>query len=332
MLERTALEAFGVSKRYADRDVLSRVDLVARPGQLHGLLGPNGAGKTTLLRVLLGLVPRDAGAVRLLGRSLASSVGPVPDGVAGFVETPSFYPYLSGRRNLELLARLDGGSPAGRTDSVGDALDQVGLASQADVGVAAYSAGMRQRLGVAAALLRSPRLLLLDEPTSLLDPAGARDVRTLVRRLAEEGAAVVLSSHDMAEVEELCAVLTIVHHGRVVFSGTIDQLRKLAPATVHTMRTSNDRAALDLALRRPDVKVAPAYNGDGLEVSADVEALDGYIIALGIAGVAVRVLERRARSLESVFLQLTGPGVAGEEPASARNEAPDGDRPPVGAS
>jgi ABC-2 type transport system ATP-binding protein len=305
MLERVALEALGVSKRYGDREALCGVDLVARHGHLHGLLGPNGAGKSTLLRVLLGLVCRDAGTVRLLGRALDAPAGPVPDGVAGFVETPAFYPYLSGRRNLALLARLDGNDSSG-ADGIARALEQVGLGPQADVAVAGYSAGMNQRLGLAAALLRSPRLLLLDEPTSSLDPAGARDVRALVRRLADEGAAVVLSSHDMTEVEELCAALTIIHRGRVVFSGTVDELRSLAPPTVHALRTSDDRAALDLALHMHGLRVASGVDGGSFELLADSDALDAYVIALGRAGVAVRALEQRAHSLESLFLQLTG--------------------------
>jgi len=303
-----ALEAVGVCKRYGDRDALSDVDLVVRPGVLHGLLGPNGAGKTTLMRVLLGLVRRDAGSVRLLGRDLdAAAGGRVPHGVAGFVETPAFYPYLSGRRNLALLARLDDGPRSDRNGKVKRALEQVGLGDQADVAVAGYSAGMRQRLGLAAALLRAPRLLFLDEPTGSLDPAGARDIRALSRRMADEGAAVVLSSHDMSEVEELCAVITVINRGRVICSGTVGALRTLTSAAVHAMHTSDDRAALTVASGRPGVKVKAARDGDGgLEVSADVNALDAYVIALGCAGVAVRVLERRARSLESLFLELTG--------------------------
>jgi ABC-2 type transport system ATP-binding protein len=303
MVEPPALEALGVSKRYGHCEALCAVDLIARPGQLHGLVGPNGAGKTTLMRVALGLIRRDAGKIHILGRDLDSSMGLVLDGVAGFVETPAFYPYLSGRRNLELLARLD--RPRGSSGKVDDALTQTGLASQADLAVSAYSAGMRQRLGLAAALLRSPRLLFLDEPTSSLDPGSARDVRDLARRLADDGAAVVLSSHDMTEVEELCSMLTVIDHGRVIFSGTVDELRKLAPAASHTLHTSDDAAALDIAVHHPGVKVVTAADG-GLEVSADIVALDVYVIAIGRAGIAVRGLERRTRSLESLFLDLTG--------------------------
>src|SRR5262245_1339182 len=173
MSERPALEALGVSKRYGSRDALCGVDLIAHAGRVHGLLGPNGAGKTTLMRVLLGLVRPDAGTVRLLGHHLASTAGPVPEGVAGLVETPTFSPYLSGRRNLELLGRLDGNHESDAGARIDRALDDVDLESHADDDVSGYSAGMRQRLGIAAALLRSPRLLFLDEPTNALDPGGA---------------------------------------------------------------------------------------------------------------------------------------------------------------
>jgi ABC-2 type transport system ATP-binding protein len=308
MTEQPALEALGVSKRYGDCTALRRVDLVAQPGRLHGLLGPNGAGKTTLMRIVLGLVRHDAGAVRVFGRDVDATAGPVPDGVAGFVETPGFYPYLSGRRNLALLTRLDRGGGSDASARIGLTLEQVGLGAQADATVAGYSAGMRQRLGLAAALLRAPRLLLLDEPTSSLDPAGARDVRALARRLADQGAAVVLSSHDMAEVEELCTEITIIHLGQVVFSGTIDELRQRAPGPVSVLRTSDDRAAVGLASGCQGVRVRTAADGQGLEVSADRETLDAFVVALGRAGVAVRSLDRGVRPLEALFLELTGHG------------------------
>jgi len=322
-MERLALEARGVSKRYGHREALCRVDLLAQPGRLHGLLGPNGAGKTTLMRILLGLVRRDGGSVSLLGRGLDSTGEPIPAGVAGFVDTPAFYPYLSGRDNLLLLARLDDAKRAGRGDRVGALLEQVGLAAHADVAVAGYSAGMRQRLGLAAALMRSPQLLFLDEPTSSLDPVGARDVRALARRLAADGTAVVLSSHDMGEVEELCSMLTVIDHGRVVFSGTVEELRQRAPAAAHALHTSDDGAALTVASRRRGIVVAARDEG-GLEVSAGLEALDGYIVALGCAGIAVRALNRRARSLESLFLDLTERAETGDARVPASSSAADG--------
>jgi len=294
------LEAIGLVKRYGERVAVSGVDLTVRAGEVHGLLGPNGAGKTTLMRMVLGLVRPDAGTVRLLGNPVPT-MNAVPDGVAGFVDAPKFYPYLTGRRNLRLLARLDGTGVTGEADRVGEVLGQVGLAAQADAKVGGYSAGMRQRLGLAAALLRSPRLLLLDEPTNSLDPAGARDLRARVRRLASEGAAVLLSSHDMAEVEDLCSALTIIHHGKVAFSGTVDELRKRASSAVHRLRTSDDGRARSIG----GAEVTVAADGDGLDVCADESALDAYVIALGQAGIAVRSLESKDRSLESLFLRLT---------------------------
>jgi ABC-2 type transport system ATP-binding protein len=303
-VERLALEMRGVSKRYGSRDVLRNVELLVEPGQLHGLLGPNGAGKTTLMRIALGLVRRDGGEVHRLGRLLTSTTVAMPDGVAGFVESPAFYPYLSGRRNLMILANLDNTNGSRHANTIDKVLEQVGLAERAGAPVGTYSAGMRQRLGVAAGLLRSPQLLFLDEPTSSLDPAGARNIRRLVRRLTDAGAAVVWSSHDMTEVDDLCTSLTVINSGRVVFSGTPDDLRRRAPADVHVLHTSDDRAALALASQHGGLRVICSGDGD-LEASADDRTLDSYVIALGCAGIAVRALSRRARSLEAMFLDLT---------------------------
>jgi ABC-type multidrug transport system ATPase subunit/ABC-type transport system involved in multi-copper enzyme maturation permease subunit len=302
-----SLEAIGLFKSYGDRHAVSGVHLLVRGGEVHGLLGPNGAGKTTLLRMFLGLVRPDAGAVHLLGRTVGTTAGGLPAGVAGFVDTPQFYPYLSGGRNLRLLARLDGGVARFReTQMIGEVLEQVGLSAHADARVGGYSAGMRQRLGLAATLLRSPKLLLLDEPTNSLDPAGARDLRAHVRRLAADGAAVLLSSHDMAEVEDLCERLTIIHHGRIIFSGTKDDLRKRVPDAAHRLRTSDDDRARRVGSEQLDVQVTAPVEGEGLEVCASEAALDRYVIALGREGVAVRNLESRDLGLESLFLRLTG--------------------------
>ena len=320
MSQHAAIEAAGVTKRYGTHEALCDVDLVAHHGRLHGLLGPNGAGKTTLMRVLLGLVRRDAGTVRLLGSEIESDAEVIPEGVAGCVETPSFYPYLTGRQNLTVFARLDERSDV--RHRIHEALEQVGLGAQANARVSGYSAGMRQRLALAAALIRSPRLLFLDEPTNSLDPGGAHDVRALAKRLAHEGTAVVLSSHDMAEVESLCDAVTIINHGRVVFSGAVVELKKCAPAAVHVLRTSDDDAALTVGSGRPGVKVSSAGDG-GLEITAEIDALDAFVIALGQAGVAVRALEHRVRSLESLFLELTAHAAAREESVSGSQEAGD---------
>jgi len=318
MAETPALELVGLRKRYGGHAAVSGVDLLVQPGEIHGLLGPNGAGKTTLMRMVLGLVTPDAGSVRLLGQPAGSIASAVPDAVAGFVDTPQFYPYLSGRKNLTLVARLDAATAPRGPGRIDEVLEQVGLTAQADAKVRGYSAGMRQRLGLAAALLRAPRLVLLDEPTNSLDPAGARDLRARVRHLAEGGVAVLLSSHDMAEVENLCSALTIVHHGRVVFSGTIDALRRQAPGAVHRLRTSDDARALTT----PGAQVSVASDGDGLDVFVRDGTLDRYVLALGRADIAVRSLERQDRSLESLFLRLTSDASDATAPALIQRGEP----------
>jgi len=331
MAESFALEALGLAKRYGDRVAVDGVDLRLRPGEVHGLLGPNGAGKTTLMRMVLGLVRADAGTVRVLDRPGGAEAGAVPDGVAGFVDTPRFYPYLSGRANLRLLSRLDGGTSPASAAAIAEALEQVGLTPHADAKVRGYSAGMRQRLGLAAALLRKPRLLLLDEPTHSLDPAGARDLRARVRTLAAAGVAVLWSSHDLAEVEALCSSLTIVHEGRVVFAGAMADLRARAPDAVHRLRTSDDAGALGI----DGATVRAAADGDGLDVSAPGGSLDAYVLALGRAGIAVRSLERQDRSLEALFLKLTsgeGGATKGAVVATPDARAPVPDRPADAAS
>jgi ABC-type multidrug transport system ATPase subunit/ABC-type transport system involved in multi-copper enzyme maturation permease subunit len=304
MAEEAAIEVTLLSKTYGDHDAVSGLDLIVRRGEVHGLLGPNGAGKTTALRVLLGLVSPDRGTVRLLGRGAGTAESPVPGGVAGFASTPQVYPYLSGRRNLELLSRLD--DARSEPARIAEVLAQVGLTPvEADARCGGYSSGMRQRLGLAAALLRSPSLLLLDEPTNSLDPAGARDLRQLIRRLAADGVAVLLSSHDMSEVHELCKNLTIVHHGRVAFAGTLEHLRRQAPAAVHRLVTGDDEGALAIANAQAGLTATVAVDGLGLDVSGDQASLDGYVVALGRGDVAIRSLESRDRSLESLFLKLT---------------------------
>jgi ABC-2 type transport system ATP-binding protein len=288
-----AVEARDLAKRFEETVAVAGVDLRVGSGRVHGMVGPNGAGKTTLLAMLLGLVRPDAGSIRIFGRDERSL-----DGVAGFVESPRFYPYLSGRRNLALLADLDGGDAATRIDA---SLEVTGLLGQAGARVGGYSVGMRQRLGIAAALLRDPRLLILDEPASGLDPAGTRDMRALIVRLATEGTTVLLSSHDMDEVEDLCDDVTIMRTGRVVFDGSMEQLREKAPDPAFRLSTSDDDTAITLA--GPGVEVRP--DGDGLLVQAQRDRLDAYVIALGRSGVAVRRLDLESSALTALFFRLT---------------------------
>ncbi len=292
--------ARGLIKRFEGTCAVDGVDLTVGEGEVRGLLGPNGAGKTTLLRMLLGLVRPDAGRIELLGSALAEDTL-IPEGVSGFVEHPSFYPYLSGRANLELLAELDGGGSRAR---VADALGQVKLAGRAEDRVSGYSTGMRQRLGIAAALLRAPRLLLLDEPTSGLDPGGVRFVGELLGELSRNGVAVLLSSHQIGEVEAVCDSFSVLSHGRVVWEGSAEEMREQAPPSAYRMITSDDARALVVARDQRGLHAEISAHG-GLALEAEDQMLDPYVLALGRAGVAVRRLELAVSSLESMFFALT---------------------------
>jgi ABC-2 type transport system ATP-binding protein len=305
-----------VGKRFQDICALDNVDLAIDEGEVRGLLGPNGAGKTTLLRILFGLIRPDSGAVELFGRPLDVTQPDALDGVAGFVEDPSFYPYLSGRVNLELLTELDGTADGGRIEEV---LEQVGLARRGKDRVAGYSTGMKQRLGIAAALLRSPRLLLLDEPTAGLDPAGVREVASLVRDLSSDGVTILLSSHQIIEVEDICHTFTVLRRGRVIWDGTALQLKAQAPASAYRMSTSDDQQAMRVAERHAGVSVL-AKEGSDMELSVHQGALDPYVIALGAAGVAVRRLELLASPVETMFFQLTADPDAPAKPVEAAEQ------------
>jgi len=294
------LRASGLVKRFETTCAVDRVDLVVDEGEIRGLLGPNGAGKTTLLRMLFGLIAPDAGSVELLGRALEDPAAASLDGVAGFVEDPTFYPYLSGRANLELLAELDRSDARRRIEP---ALAKVGLAERADDRVSGYSSGMRQRRGVAAALLREPRLLLLDEPMAALDPVGLHEAGALLRELSAGGTAVVVSSHQIGEVEKICDSFTFMRRGAVVWDGSASQLREQAPASAYRLVTSDDHSALHIAEHHSGV--SPRAHDDGLTITVREDALDSYVLALAKEGIAVRRLELLTSPLEAMFFALT---------------------------
>jgi ABC-2 type transport system ATP-binding protein len=297
-----AVRASGLVKRFEETVALSRVDLHVEEGEVRGLLGPNGAGKTTLLRLMFGLLNPDEGTIDLFDQRLVAPDAVLPSGVAGWVEDPRFYPYLSGRVNLELLAELDGAG-ADRA-AIDGALDQTGLLDRASERVNGYSTGMRQRLGIASALLRKPRLLLLDEPTAGLDPGGMRDMGALVRSLSDAGAAVLLSSHQIGEVEEVCDTFSVIRRGEIVWDGTAEELRAQAPAAAYRLETSDDVRALQIADQHRGVSATKAPDGV-LEVEVERGQLDPFVLALGAAGVATRRLEQSVSPLESMFFALT---------------------------
>jgi ABC-2 type transport system ATP-binding protein len=288
-------------KRYETTPAIDGVDLQLQEGEVRGLLGPNGAGKTTLLRLLFGLMVPDGGSIELLGRRLQAPDRVELEGVAGFVEDPAFYPYVSGATNLELMAELDDGPAHPPIDEV---LERVDLAHRADDRVSGYSTGMRQRLGIAAALMRSPRLLLLDEPTSGLDPAGARAVASLLRELSSQGVAVLLSSHLIGEVESVCDSFTVLRRGRVVWNGTAAELQAEAPGSAYALVTSDDARALEVAGGQPGLSAGRLRNGR-IAITVDDEGLDSFVLALAHAEVAVRRLDLLVSPLESMFFALT---------------------------
>ena len=304
------VEARGLVKRYGSLIAVDHVDLTVEHGDVYGYLGPNGAGKTTSLRMLLGLIRPTEGSARLFGRDPVLLGRRALQGVAGFVEAPQFYPYLTGRKNLELCAAFDGGDAKSLVDEM---LATVDLADRGGDRVGTYSHGMKQRLGIAAALVRRPQLLLLDEPTTGLDPAGMRDMKTLVRRLSSEGITVMLSSHQMADVEELCNRVAIINKGRILYEGPVVDLKR-SLGSWYRLRVADvpgaQRVAEGFALG--DVGAA-----DGeLRFSAEEAVVEQFMIALGREGIGVRALVPQQATLEQVFFDLTeADGAAPPAPA-----------------
>jgi ABC-2 type transport system ATP-binding protein len=296
------IEIEGLRKAYRGRHgtarpALAGFDMIVQEGQVHGFLGPNGSGKTTTLRALVGLVRADAGTMRLLGRTVPDALPQITAQIGAIVEGAAFFPHFTARCTLEILARI-GGVPRRRVEEV---LGTVGLTDRADDRVATFSLGMKQRLAVATALLKSPRILILDEPANGLDPAGIREIRDLMRGLVATGATVVLSSHILGEVQQICDSVTIIARGRRVAGGTV--------ADVVAERDAGDfRVRVADRVRAADVLVA---------AGASVRTVDDHLIVSGApdpewvnstlgqhdlwAGEIVALTP----DLESVFLQLT---------------------------
>lgn len=309
-MQRTpAARARGISKYYGDVVALDGVDLDVEPGRIHGLVGPNGAGKTTLLGLLLGIARADAGTLEILGRPMGRRSLTVADGVAGFVDGPGLYAALTARQNLTALAALRG-IKAGRAAEVDDALEQAGLSEVADVRVRGFSLGMRQRLGLAAALLARPRLLVLDEPANGLDPAGKSHVHHVIGALADDGVAIVLSSHRMDDLAVLCDEVTILATGRAVFSGPVDKLAAESGELDYRLRTSDSARARAIAAETPGLRVHGAGSrrptSDVVVLSGPVCSVDALVVRLVGAGVAVRELAPVVGPLEAAFHALTG--------------------------
>jgi ABC-2 type transport system ATP-binding protein len=300
------IEVDGLRKEYRTRGrVHAAVDglhLEVPAGGVFGFLGPNGSGKTTTIRCLLGLVAATKGRMSVLGAETPRDLGGVVARVGSIVETPSFFPSFSGRRNLQLLAGV-AGVPRERVE---DAMRSVGLQGRARQAVRGYSLGMRQRLGIAAALLKDPELLILDEPANGLDPAGIKEIRDLVRSLADDGRTVFVSSHQLAEVQQTCDRVAILARGRLVVEGPVDWvIARNRPATVVVRLPSHEdlpRAAGVLAA----AGISATCEADRLDVMLDPAHAARVTEVLAAAGIYVKELRPAERDLESVFLELTG--------------------------
>jgi ABC-2 type transport system ATP-binding protein len=292
------IETNGLTKLYGERILaVDRLDLRVRRGEVYGFLGPNGAGKTTTLRMLLGLVRPTSGSALVLGGAPGSPAGLAR--VGALVESPSLYPFLSGRDNLRVLARHAHVAES-RIEAV---LEEVELADRASDRFATYSLGMKQRLGVAAALLKDPELLILDEPTNGMDPAGMADMRSFIRGLGRGRRTVLLSSHLMTEVEQICDRVGVIRSGTLVGEGTVAELRGRESLRI---RAEPLAAAERLLTTLPAVERVTTTDG-ALNVAADPDAASAINRALVQAGIAVSELRPEQASLEQVFLELTQP-------------------------
>ncbi len=302
----SAISTRGLTKSYGGVSAVDALDLTVARGELYGFLGPNGAGKTTTIRMALGLILPGGGEVELLGEPVRTDRAPL-ERVGALVEEPAFWKYLSGRKNLEYFARAgSGGDRVGtriRLERVDMVLETVGLTAAAGKRVKAYSQGMRQRLGLALALLGEPELLVLDEPTNGLDPTGMREMRTLLRRLADGGTTIFVSSHLLAEVEAMCDRVGVMAQGRLVAEGPPSSLRGVADRMRIDVDDVGEARAIVAATH--GVRLADDPATDTLEVVFD----DGFdpadlTAALVRAGVRVRALVPLRDSLEDVFLHL----------------------------
>ena len=301
-----AVKTTGLTKRFGERKALDGVDLEVPRGVAFGFLGPNGAGKTTIIRLLLGLAWPTSGSMSVLGHAVPEDRAGALAGVGAIVEEPRFYPFLTGRENLEVNAAARGGVAASR---ITDVLERVGLSARADERVSGYSLGMRQRLGIARCLLADPELLFLDEPMNGLDPAGMLELRGLIRDLVREGRTVFLSSHLLDEVQRTCDFAAIVDRGTVVTQGSIDALtgyaRTIAVGTDDPMRAvallANLRGVERAAVEEGGVAVSLTSSG-----TTDRELVTEIVRRMLDAGLAIDRVAPVEASLEERFLNITG--------------------------
>jgi len=299
-MSNVALQTEDLTKSFGARTAVDRLTIRVERGDIYGFLGPNGAGKSTTLRMLLGLVRPTSGVIKFPVRASSWEYLRARSRIGAIIETPAFYENFSGRRNLQLLASLSGGVQMKRVEQV---LEIVGLRDRARDPVKVYSYGMRQRLGIAQALLPTPELIILDEPTNGLDPQGIQETRELIRRLRDDfRLTVLLSSHLLTEIEQLCNRVGIIYEGRLIYEGVPDAL--VRPTSLYKVRVDDLSGAFELLTREP--RVAVSRNGDSfLRIDADAEGISAVNILLVRNGIKVYELSPAQESLEEAFLRLT---------------------------
>jgi ABC-2 type transport system ATP-binding protein len=295
-----ALDVADLSKKYGDRMALSHANFEVPLGSICGFVGPNGSGKTTTIRMLLGLIKPTTGSGHVLGESITQPEKYLPN-VGAMIEGPAFYPALTGKQNLAVLAKLGGFA----TEPIQELLDLVDLGDRGDSKFKTYSLGMKQRLGIAAALLPNPKLLVLDEPTNGLDPAGIHEIRTLLRKLADSGTTVFVSSHLLSEIEMISDYLVMLRQGKVIFSGkTIDLLAAQKPVIIAKPENAKDLARLcEIASKLGERAVIKT---DIVEVSGDINFSSKLNKAAFDAGIILSSLTPVRPTLEDTFFEMTG--------------------------
>jgi ABC-type multidrug transport system ATPase subunit len=301
-----AIQTTGLTRRFGNHIAVNDLALAVPHGAVYGFLGPNGSGKTTTIRLLLGLMRPHSGSVELFGEPMPRAAGDALARVGTLVEGPAFHPYLSGRDNLRRLDAFDASTdPSTSTARIASALERVGLGAAATKNFRRYSLGMKQRLGLAAALLRPRDLLILDEPTNGLDPQGTREVRGLIRELAADGTTVLVSSHLLAEIEQVATHVGIMSGGRLLRQGALDDVLGGTAASLR-VETTQPTAAADV-LRRLGLSVQTT-TADHVTALLGNLAPEAVTVALVQAGVPVRGLAVERPALEDLFVQLTGEG------------------------
>ncbi len=305
----TILRTSGLSKRFGNITAVHSLDLDVRAGEVLGFLGPNGSGKSTTVGMILGLIEPTAGTVELFGKPLAQQREVLTRQVGAIIETPAFYPYMTGRDNLRALAMAAGGVPAGRVEEL---LTLVGLQERAGGKYKTYSLGMKQRLGIASTLLTNPSLVILDEPTNGLDPAGQREIRDLIPDLARQGHAVLLASHLLHEVEHVCERVAIIRSGRLIEFGRVADLVARGGYLDVKLRPNEIAAAVQVLQPLPFVEsVAPRDEGLAVIYTGDYGAEINRVLAG--QGIFASALIPKQSSLEDIFLELTEGSTPGEQ-------------------